>query len=337
MRGRFPVVLPLNAPTDREALADFAKLKEAVPRFRSIAWSSRSAGIDPVLPYAIPVERVGMESSNRFHYGARMACDSINSPSVIRSWYIPKFRKSLESSIYYAESPRTALALRKYIPAQFRPLAARAVFRLFSAQRVYDPCMGWGDRLSGALAEGIAEYHGRDVNPYVFAGYSEQVRTYSSRTAVTVEMIGAETGAPETDYFDLAFTSPPYFKIEKYEGDGQSHALFKTLDDWLNGFLFPMAEHALTAVRVGGWVAINISDAYCNHTVNRLCAPLIAKMQTLGATYCGAIGYEIGKRINSNNTGSQVRGFAEPILVFRKGDGPDLADLLPTTLNPMGI
>ena len=63
--------------------------------------------------------------------------------------------------MFYEKSPKTAMALRKYIPAQFRPMAARTIYDLFNAKKVYDPCMGWGDRLSGALAQNLEVYYGK--------------------------------------------------------------------------------------------------------------------------------------------------------------------------------
>lgn len=286
-------------------------------------------------PYTLPIDRVGMLSSNRFHFSARMACDSANSPSVVRNWYIQKFRKSLESSEFYEKSPKTALALRKYIPSQFRPASAKTVFEVFKAKKIYDPCMGWGDRLSGALASKAEFYYGRDVNPFLFAGYSEQVRRLDSSTEVCVEMVGAETGCPEQDFFDLVFTSPPYYKAEKYAGELQSHVKFKGIDSWLKGFLFPMAAHSLNSIHEDGFVAINISDVYVDHRQNEICRPLIEFMRSIGATYEGAFGYELGKRINKNNMDSQKKGFAEPILVFSKQKEGRLVRILTSNANQL--
>lgn len=314
----FPCTLPIECPTDNEALNDFEELSIYKPRVRNIAWDSRSENISKIYNYTLPIDRVGMQSSNRFHYNARMACDSINSPSVVRSWYIKKFRKGLESSIYYNKSPKTALALRKYIPSQFRPASAKTIYTIFNAKKVYDPCMGWGDRLSGALASNVDFYYGRDVNPFLFAGYSEQVKRLNSKTNVHFEMIGSEIDCPSENYFDLVFTSPPYFKAEKYAGEAQSHILYKKFDDWMNGFLYPMVKNSFDSINDTGHIIFNISDIYCDHKVNVICEPLINFMISLGANYKGAIGYEMGKRINSNNTNSQKAGFGEPVLIFGK-------------------
>lgn len=325
--NKFDPRLPLDCPTDSEALDDYGQLVLRPPQIKIGAWHSRSEGIYDCRDIVIPMDRTGMLSSNRFHYGARMACDSANSPSVIRNWYIQKFRKGMEASKFYEDSPKTALALRKYIPAQFRPMAAKTIYDFFNAKRVYDPCMGWGDRLSGALAANLDFYYGRDVNPFCFAGYSEQLKRLPSFMNASFEMVGSETSCPEKDYFDLVFTSPPYFKMEKYAGDMQSHALYKTFDEWLEGYLYPTAKNAYLSVKSGGYVALNISDVYVNHRMNRICLPLIEYMKSIGAEYLGAIGYEIGKRLNHNNRNSQAQGFCEPILVFGKGDCVSLENL----------
>lgn len=320
--------IPLDCPTDDEALLDYAKLRATPVNIKYSSWHSRSKDIPDIHDIVIPMDKIGMLSSNRFHYGARMACDSANSPSVVRNWYIQKFRKGLEASVYYKDSPKTALALRKYIPAQFRPMAAKAIYDFFNAKKVYDPCMGWGDRLSGAIASDIELYYGRDVNPFCFSGYSEQIKRLPSLTKVSMEMIGSETTVPAEDFFDLTFTSPPYYKMEKYAGDKQSHAMYKSFDSWMDGYLYPTAKNCLASVKQGGYVVFNISDVYVDHKINVICIPLIEYMKSIGAIYCGAIGYEIGKRINRNNEYSQSKGFCEPVLVFRKGDGPSLNDLM---------
>lgn len=323
----FPSVIPIDCPTDIESQEDFKNLCEYIPRVSNTTWSSRSVNISKIYDYTLPIDRVGMISSNRFHYAARMACDSVNSPSVVRSWYIEKFRKGLESSVFYAKNPKTALALRKYIPSQFRPASAKTIYSVFGAKKVYDSSMGWGDRLSAALASDLEIYYGRDVNPFLFGGYSEQVKKLESKTKVVFEMKGAEIDCPQEDYFDLVFTSPPYFKMEKYAGEMQSHALYKKFDDWLNGFLYPMAKNSYDSINDMGHVAINISDVYCDHKINHICEPLINYMISIGANYKGAIGYQLGKRINSNNKKSQTAGFSEPVLIFGKKDDRNIDEI----------
>ena len=272
-------------------------------------WTSRSSISGNLY---IPMNREGMSVSNYYHWFARMACGSINSPSPIRSWYIKKFRVGLEKSKFYADNPATALALRKYIPAQFRPSAAKALIKHFGSTKWYDPCGGWGDRLVAAQACDI-EYHCRDVNPLVFAGYAAQQQDFGGN--VSFELLGAEIDCPQSNYFDLVFTSPPYFQIEKYQGDNQSYKLYKKYGEWIDGFLYPMLENAWDSLKSKGVFAINICNVYAQHRENDLTTPVIDFIRSKGSPV-SYIGYRMNKRPNSKAQDSVL--FAEPIIIGYK-------------------
>tara|TARA_R110000824_G_scaffold60416_2_gene161513 strand:+ start:917 stop:1948 length:1032 start_codon:yes stop_codon:yes gene_type:complete len=324
-------LFPLDRPLEQEALEDYIALqsKSCVSLFVEKDWKSRSELDDSwVLPYVLKRSNVGNKSSDYFHWATRMACDSAVSPSPIRSWYDRKIRKSVENSIYYEDNPRTALAMRKYIPPQFRPSAAKAIYELFNTQRVYDPCGGWGDRMAGAMACGVNHYHCRDVNPLVFSGYALQQKMLTTTTNVTFEYRGAEIDPPADEWFDLVFTSPPYYKIEKYHGDKQSFRQYKKCDEWIEKFLLEMVNHSWQSLTSKGFMLINISDCYVDHRYNKLCKPLVAHcLEKLDDCHLmGVIGYEIGSRMG-RRVQSGVN--AEPIFIFEKGNKTDFAKLLP--------
>jgi len=46
----------------------------------------------------------------------------------------------------------------------FNPAIARYLCEKFGAKSVFDPCMGWGDRLIGCMAAGVKKYVGYDTN-----------------------------------------------------------------------------------------------------------------------------------------------------------------------------
>ena len=301
---------PIERPSYEEATTDYNLLTKLNISLSDGNWYSRSKVSGTKY---IDVDKTGMKTSNHYHWMARMACDSAASPSPIRSWYTDKFRAGLEASIYYEKSHASALALRKYIPAQFRPSAAKALIDHFNVKTLYDPCGGGGDRLVAAQACGI-EYHCRDVNPLVFSGYAAQQQEYGGN--VSFELKGAETDAPIEDYFDMVFTSPPYYKIEKYQGDEQSHIKYKHFDDWIEYFLLPMLENSLKALKPNGVLAINISDVYVNHTVNDLTTPVI-NFVVNNCKDVSYIGYRMNKRPNSSISNQQGI-FAEPIITGRK-------------------
>ena len=158
-----------------------------------------------------------------------------------------------------------------------------------------------------AQASGIS-YHCRDVNPLVFAGYSGQIAMYGGD--ISCELRGSEVDAPASNYFDLAFTSPPYWKIEKYQGKDSSHAKFKKCDEWIDGFLRPMIDNTVESLVKGGLIAINISDCYANHTYNRLVTPTIDEISKR-CDIKEIVGYRMPIRANNGKTGI----FGEPIIV----------------------
>ena len=252
-----------------------------------------------------------MKSSDRHHWAARMACDSLTSPSPIRSWYQEKHRKTLENSKFFESSPKTALALRKYIASQFRPTAAAAVYKMFNAKSVYDPCGGWGDRMVAAMAHNV-DYHCTDTNPLAIAGYASMQYMYPHTSMLSFEYALAEESKPSIGY-DLVFTSPPYWKAEKYQGEQSSHLQYRKFDDWLKNFLFKMLNNAWSGLQKNGHMVINVSDIYANHTYNRIVQPVLDLMS---AESPHVIGYRMAKRVGSKSCNSGI--FCEPIIIIKK-------------------
>jgi hypothetical protein len=314
---------PIKCPSIDDAKSSFEGLKslDGSSLIKSGNWNSKSEFSNKLDLY-IPIDSVGMEASNHFAHPIRMACDSNTSASPIRSWFNPKIHASVASSIYYEKSHKSALALRKYIASQFRPSAAKAIFQYFGAQKVFDPCSGWGDRLVAALSlPSITHYHGRDVNPLLFSVYSMLCEEFDDTKKASFELTPSELSYPCESYFDLVFTSPPYWIVEKYYGEGQSWKEYKKFDDWLDKFLFRMLDNSWMALADEGHMVINISDCYAHHTMNRICQPMIDYCvdKLDNCSYVGAIGYSLAQRPNNKNGYSGVH--AEPIFVFKKGKG----------------
>lgn len=303
---------PIAPATDAQALADFSDLQnfDGNTLVKSGDWFSRSEFDESFKkPIYIDSNRIGLIASDRHHWAARMACDSLTSPSPIRSWYQLKHRKSLENSKFYENSPKTALALRKYIASQFRPTAAQAVYKHFRATNVYDPCGGWGDRMVAAMASNVS-YHCRDVNPLVLAGYASMQHMYGGNVSFEYEQ--SEISAPDGTY-DLAFTSPPYWKVEKYQGDLSSHKQYPKFEDWLHNFLFAMLDNCLSVLKPNGHMVINVSDVYANHTYNRIVQPVLEYLKDKNPY---VMGYRMAKRVNSKSLANGI--FCEPMIVVKK-------------------
>jgi DNA modification methylase len=120
--------------------------------------------------------------------------------------------------------------------------------------------------------------------------------------------------------FDLVFTSPPYYTLERYtQEDNQSWKKYKQLQDWLENFLFKSLSNCWDALEDGGKMVINISDVYAKHTVNKICDPMNDFLDSLkNSKYCGCMGYQMRKRPNSKSLKGKLGRFAEPMWVWKK-------------------
>ena len=225
---------------------------------------------------------VGNKTSDFYQQENRWKCNSITAPSAYRSWSEEKFRLTLLNALWSlkfeeitSKALRTAISMRKYIASQFRPSAAKAVYDLFEAKNILDFSAGWGDRLCGFLASDAVSYTGVDPNKDAVAKYCDMLDYFYTDRDVTIFNECAEDVDYGDKMFDLVFTSPPYFDLERYTTESnQSWKRYKKLDAWLEGFLFKSIEKAWNHLEKNGHLIINISDVYCHHTINKICDPM---------------------------------------------------------------
>ena len=137
------------------------------------------------------------------------------------------------------------------------------ILNLFKPKRWLDCSAGWGDRLVGAIAYDC-EYVGVDPSKCMRPKYKEIIKTLASpskQDKYKVICDGFENVKIKKNYFDLVFTSPPFFDFEVYENNNnQSVQQFNTVDKWKKYFLFPLIDKSYLALRVGGYLALYITD-----------------------------------------------------------------------------
>jgi hypothetical protein len=147
----------------------------------------------------------------------------------------------------------------------FNTTVMMALLKLFKPNRFLDPSAGWGDRLISAIAYGC-EYTGVDpsecMNP-IYHNIIQELVPSDKRDNYKIIQNGFESTRIEPNYYDLVFTSPPFFDFEVYEktqNQAQSIEKFNTLELWLKGFLLPLTEKSYNALKIGGDFGIYISD-----------------------------------------------------------------------------
>ena len=165
--------------------------------------------------------------------------------------------------------------LRRYSGTQmvsnFRPTAAAALYDVFvdkdsplegtTAGTVWDPSMGYGGRLLGAIASGI-NYIGTDPCIPTYEGLEKIRDTYGhSHKNYTLLRQGSETYDPEEESLDFVFTSPPYFGWESYGDEPeQSSIKFNTSDMWKEHFLKQTIKNAFKGLKRDKFLALNVAN-----------------------------------------------------------------------------
>ncbi len=326
------LLFPITRPTIEEADEDHERLL----KFKSTTLlknSNHQVGCKyPSSEFELSTRYVqqnlfGAKASNFFHFHSRTHCEHERSPSPIRVWHTPKSRLGLFKAVFSLKKTHidnavlaSCIAMRRYWAVQHRPSTTKALIQKYARHgRVLDPCSGWGDRLEGFMASSAEEYVGCDPNLRLHLAYRAQIQRYKQdHQSAKVHYSPFEKQNLPSNYFDFAFTSPPYFNAEKYSNDaGQSYLNYSTPDVWIKKFLLPMVERTYDSLKPNGVMAINISDVYVHKAVQAICDPMNKHLRDkLKAKELKHIGYQMAKRANSNVPVDGV--FCEPIFVWQK-------------------
>jgi len=359
--------IPYAEISERDAYKDYMKLKGV--RYNELLkegeWFPRKASKSRY-PYTYNDKQLyfsrlntGNKSSNYFQQTNRWSVDGSVSPGPARTWINEKFMTSLMGSAYSLKLKkvgkselRTMIGLRKYICAQFKPSVAKALYEMYNAKTILDFSMGWGDRLAGFYSADCTEHYvGLDPRKENHPFYKKQKEFYTKnssffenkkKTDFYVSPAEDFDYSNYTNYFDIVFTSPPYFSVERYSyDDTQSWVRYKDINKWNKDFLHKTLEKIIPTVKKSGIIAINIADVYSNSKLSmdkswlEICNPMNDFLTEHGMIYKGCIGMAMASRPNSGGTltarntehyseetikesNENTKTFCEPIWLFQK-------------------
>ena len=126
------------------------------------------------------------------------------------------------------------------------------------------------------------------------------------------------------DYFDIVFSSPPYFTKEQYsEDENQSCNKFgDSLDSWINGFLKPVISNMYKITKPGGYFIINIADIKINGKIHDLETVTKEYSKECGFTFVELVKMKMGRTfgtIKRDKDGKPIDSEKyEPVFVFKK-------------------
>ena len=174
---------------------------------------------------------------------------------------------------------------------------------------ILDISAGWGDRLIAAASCNVNHYFACDPNTELQEGHRHIIEKFvrnESKHKYKINYEPFETSTLPSDVeYDLIFTSPPFFDLEIYsKDDKQSVMKHSDGNKWLVNFLFVSLKKAWNALKLGGHMAIHISDP----STLKICEPMVlfSQWKLSGCNYIGVLG--------SLGGAGQVR----PIWVFEK-------------------
>jgi SAM-dependent methyltransferase len=226
----------------------------------------------------VPTKVVGTKICNHFFpnmYATKQAVPVVKETgrwrgyrlSPIESFESDKYlRKAIKFCLDYGNSP-TSSSLRGAIHmvsgsvSRFNPLVVKWILskHIPHGGTYYDFACGWGGRLLGAsVAEGV-KYLGVDPNTVTNANLLKLAEWLGADADIRCQ--GSET-RPFEEYLgqvDIAFSSPPYYKLERYtDEETQCYNMYDEYDDWVTNYLEPTISHTRDLLKPGGVFAVNI-------------------------------------------------------------------------------
>ncbi len=199
--------------------------------------------------------------------------------------------------------------------SNFRPTVAKAIYEKYSRPggRALDFSAGFGGRAFGAIAAG-REYHGIDPEKCHIDGINGLKALVGGKTKTWVACAEDILPSIKDESYELVFSSPPYFNLEKYSPNPfQSYKRYPDFETWVSGFLVPVVLNAYRVLQKGGYFIVNIAniprfgvgDRFREIAESAFGAPISIHSLMLQANPSYIAKYGESKR-------------SEPIFVFRK-------------------
>lgn len=217
---------------------------------------------------------LGLTLANFYHPQMwSVQCGKSDTPLQV-FWDIDKLTRAIYKRINNSDTKLQPFNIRKaiqvfggYRVSNFKPTIAKYIYENYCPPNgaVLDPCAGYGGRLLGAISSSnVYTYVGIDPDERQIEGNGEMgndVLPAIPKENMDIHLMAIPfEGCAFSTTFDLVFTSPPYFNLEKYSTeDTQSYVRYPTYDEWKDGFLFTLISNSFCALKSGGVFAINVA------------------------------------------------------------------------------
>ena len=188
--------------------------------------------------------------------------------------------------------------------------------------RVYDYSCGYGGRLLGIGSSNFKyNYIGVEPNTETFGYLNYLNNIIFKATGVSSTIVQSVSEEYQPEDIDLAFSSPPYFNLEKYSNEEtQCMVRYKTEDEWFEGYVTPTVERIFRGLNREGFFATNIADykSYDRKEPYKVVDRWIRTAEGLGFKHVQTIKMLLTTRPGVGNDRKQGREKWEGVYVFSK-------------------
>jgi hypothetical protein len=149
------------------------------------------------------------------------------------------------------------------------PAIIKKFIELFQAKKILDMSAGWGDRLLGCMASklkngSVSHYTATDPNLCLHKYYDNMINsllhyTKNKNMNINIMKTGFEKCIIEENFYDLAYSSPPYFDLEIYSNnEDQSIKNYTNESSWFEHFLKVCIIKIINSLVDGGYMVLYI-------------------------------------------------------------------------------
>jgi len=202
-------------------------------------------------------------------------------------------RNRLENAPRISDSSmRTGIKLQFNAVSNFKPIIAKYIYSKYAESgRVFDYSCGFGARMLAAMSLGM-EYGGCEPNLKTKKNLEVFGAFLSKHTGGKFDIVeeGSEECIVRERYYDIAFSSPPFFDYEIYSQDpGQSIVKYPTYDEWLIRYWKKTIFNCTMALRLGGYfgacLSLGSQDSLIQSTVDFCSGMGLKLVEQLRAPY----------------------------------------------------
>ena len=187
---------------------------------------------------------------------------------------------------------------------------------------IYDYSAGYGGRLLGITSSNMRyNYIGIDTNTETIKYLDYLNNCIEEAVGIKGEIIQSVSEEYQPNDIDLAFSSPPYFNLEKYSDEKtQCMVRYRTLNEWFSGYAEPTIKNIYKGLNKDGIFATNIADykTYGQKEPVEVVQTWISNAERIGFKHVKTIKMMLNTRPGVGNNKTEGREKFEGVYVFQK-------------------